>query len=76
MGGGFLLRDEVIRIGYACINTKLPSPNRTCPLKNATRGKILELTSADVAALGDTMKDFFDRTYYPVLDRSNYENVH
>jgi hypothetical protein len=29
-----------------------------------------------VAALGDTMKDFFDRTYYPVLDRSNYENVH
>jgi UV DNA damage endonuclease len=41
----------LIRIGYACINTKLLSPNRTCRLKNATPEKIFELASANVAAL-------------------------
>lgn len=41
----------MIRIGYACINTKLASPNRTCRLKNATAEKILELASANVEAL-------------------------
>lgn len=41
----------MIRIGYACINTKLPSPNRTCRLKNATPGKILALASANIEAL-------------------------
>jgi UV DNA damage endonuclease len=41
----------LIRIGYACINTKLPAPNRTCRLKNATPEKILELASANVEAL-------------------------
>ena len=39
------------RIGYACINTKLPSPNRTCRLKNATPDKILELSSTNLEAL-------------------------
>lgn len=41
----------MIRIGYACINTQLPSPNRTCRLKNATPGKILALASANIEAL-------------------------
>jgi UV DNA damage endonuclease len=41
----------LIRIGYACINTRLPSPNRTCRLKNATPEKILELSSANLSAL-------------------------
>jgi UV DNA damage endonuclease len=41
----------LIRIGYACINTKLASPNRTCRLKNATPEKILELASANIEAL-------------------------
>jgi UV DNA damage endonuclease len=41
----------LIRLGYACINTKLDAPNRTCRLKNATPEKILELASANVAAL-------------------------
>lgn len=41
----------MIRIGYACINTRLPSPNRTCRLKNATPEKILELASDNVRAL-------------------------
>jgi UV DNA damage endonuclease len=41
----------LIRIGYACINTRLPAPNRTCRLRNATSEKILELASANLAAL-------------------------
>jgi UV DNA damage endonuclease len=41
----------LIRLGYACINTKLDAPNRTCRLKNATPEKILELASANVEAL-------------------------
>jgi UV DNA damage endonuclease len=41
----------LIRIGYACLNTKLLSPNRTCRLKNATPQNILELASANLAAL-------------------------
>ena len=41
----------MIRIGYACINTKLDAPNRTCRLKNATPEKILELAAANVEAL-------------------------
>jgi UV DNA damage endonuclease len=41
----------LIRIGYACINTKLPSPNRTCRLKNATPERVFELASANVQAL-------------------------
>jgi UV DNA damage endonuclease len=41
----------VVRIGYACINTKLPSPNRTCRLKNATPERIIELAAANVAAV-------------------------
>ncbi len=41
----------MIRIGYACINTKLDAPNRTCRLKNATPEKILELAAANLEAL-------------------------
>jgi UV DNA damage endonuclease len=46
-----LEESTLIRIGYACINTKLPSPNRMCRLKNATPDKILELASANIQAL-------------------------
>jgi UV DNA damage endonuclease len=42
---------RLIRIGYACINTKLDPPNRTCRLRNATAEKILGLASANVEAL-------------------------
>jgi UV DNA damage endonuclease len=41
----------LIRIGYACVNTRLPSPNRTCRLKNATPERILELAYANLSAL-------------------------
>ncbi len=40
-----------IRIGYACINTQLPSPNRTCRLKNATPDRILELARENLERL-------------------------
>jgi UV DNA damage endonuclease len=46
-----LKETRLIRLGYACINTKLDAPNRTCRLKNATPEKILELASANVEAL-------------------------
>lgn len=41
----------MIRIGYACINSRLISPNRTCRLRNATSEKILELATSNLAAL-------------------------
>ena len=41
----------MIRIGYACINTKLPAPNRTCRLSNATPERILDLASTNLDAL-------------------------
>ena len=41
----------MIRLGYACVNTKLPSPNRTCRLKNVTPEKILELAPVNLHAL-------------------------
>jgi UV DNA damage endonuclease len=40
-----------IRLGYACINTQLPSSNRTCRLENATPERILELARQNLSAL-------------------------
>ncbi len=40
-----------IRIGYACINTTLPSPNRTCRLRNATPERILALARENLDRL-------------------------
>ena len=42
---------EMIRIGYACINTQLPSASRTCRLKNATSDRILTLSRQNLNAL-------------------------
>jgi UV DNA damage endonuclease len=53
----------VIRIGYACINTKLPAPNRTCRLRNATPDKILELASVNLEAL------------HPILEWNAVRNI-
>jgi UV DNA damage endonuclease len=41
----------VIRIGYACINTQLPAPNRTCRLKNATSENIRSIASSNLSTL-------------------------
>jgi UV DNA damage endonuclease len=41
----------MIRIGYACINTRLPAPNRTCRLKNATPDRIIALAVENLERL-------------------------
>lgn len=41
----------MIRIGYACINTQLPSAGRTCRLRNATEENILALSRQNLDAL-------------------------
>lgn len=41
----------MIRIGYACVNTQLPSPNRTCRLSHATPKRIVELACDNLTAL-------------------------
>ncbi len=46
----------MIRVGYACINTELPSPNRTCRLKNATEARIIELGRANLLALSEILR--------------------
>jgi UV DNA damage endonuclease len=40
-----------MRLGYACVNTQLPSAARTVRLANATPERILELAAANLAAL-------------------------
>ncbi len=46
----------MIRIGYACINTRLPSPNRTCRLKNASPERIIDLGRQNLGALLDILR--------------------
>lgn len=46
----------MIRIGYACINTKLPHPNRTCRLRNATPERILQLAAENLTRLESVLK--------------------
>jgi UV DNA damage endonuclease len=41
----------MLRLGYACVNTSLPSPARTTRLANATPGRLLELAAANIDAL-------------------------
>jgi len=44
-----------MRIGYACINTQLPTSSRTCRLANATPDRLLDLTGKNLSALGDIL---------------------
>jgi UV DNA damage endonuclease len=46
---------NTIRIGYACINTILPSSGRTARLVNASPERILELGRANLLALHDIL---------------------
>jgi UV DNA damage endonuclease len=40
-----------LRLGYACVNTQLPSAGRTARLANLTTERILELVQANLSAL-------------------------
>jgi len=40
-----------LRLGYACVNTRLPSPARTVRLASATRERLRELIAANLDAL-------------------------
>ncbi|HEX2045192.1 MAG TPA: UV DNA damage repair endonuclease UvsE [Gaiellaceae bacterium] len=42
---------EGLRLGYACVNTRLPSPARTTRLANATPGRLRELLVQNLDAL-------------------------
>ena len=44
-------RTAGIRLGYACVNTQLPSPARTTRLKNVTPERLRELIAANLDAL-------------------------
>ncbi len=46
----------MIRLGYACINTQLPSPNRTCRLRNASPERIIELARCNLEALYEILQ--------------------
>ncbi len=48
----------------------LPAPQAGAPELRAADGCIFA-TPENLAAISGQMKDFFDRTYYPVLDRIN-----
>lgn len=45
----------MIRIGYACINTGLPSAARTCRLKNARPERLLQISRENLLALEDIL---------------------
>jgi UV DNA damage endonuclease len=45
-----------MRVGYACVNTQLPSPARTTRLANATPERLRELTAANLDALGAILR--------------------
>lgn len=45
-----------VRIGYACVNTRLPSTSRTTRLDRATPERILDLARANLAALMEILR--------------------
>ncbi len=45
-----------MRVGYACVNTALPSSARTTRLANATPERLRELTASNLAALGEILR--------------------
>jgi UV damage endonuclease UvdE len=45
-----------LRLGYACVNTQLPSSARTARLANATPERLLELAEANLDALEATLR--------------------
>jgi UV DNA damage endonuclease len=46
----------VIRLGYACINTTLPSSNKTCRVSNATPERVIALGRQNLLALAEILR--------------------
>ena len=46
----------MIRIGYACINTTLPSTNKTCRVANASPDRVIELARQNLIALAEILR--------------------
>lgn len=46
----------MIRLGYACINTTLPSTNKTCRLSNATPERVIELGRLNLQSLTEILR--------------------
>lgn len=46
----------MIRLGYACINTTLPSTNKTCRVANATPDRVIELARQNLIALAEILR--------------------
>ena len=46
----------MIRLGYACINTSLPSPNKTCRVANATPDRVVELGRQNLRTLAEILR--------------------
>jgi len=45
-----------VRVGYACVNTRLPSASRTVRLANATPERLREVTAANLDALESILR--------------------
>lgn len=50
------MTSDRIRLGYACINTGLPTPARTVRLANATPQRLAEVLAANLDALSDVLE--------------------
>ena len=42
---------DALRVGYACVNTQLPSASRTLRMANVTAERLRDLIGADLDAL-------------------------
>lgn len=62
-----------VRIGYACINTVLQSPNRTCRLSNATPDRIIELGRQNLNTLLEILR--WNQTHDIRLFRISSETI-
>ena len=53
-----------MRVGYACVNTELPSAARTMRLANATPQRLREVTAANLDALALSLPVVFDAFHH------------
>lgn len=46
----------MLQLGYACINTRLPSTSKTCRVANVTPERIIDLARQNLAALAEILR--------------------